>query len=298
MMLLATVTESGSSGTAEAILFWVFASIALGSGIAMITLRNIVHAALMLVLNFLCIAGLYLGLQSSFLSIVQIIVYAGAIVVLFLFVIMLLGVDRDDLLGTKNRTRTVGAVMVGVLFAGAFLAVLGADSLTGASACGSLAVAGDADALVCAGMDAAIAEQGDSVTVIADRLFTRWTYPFELSALLLVVATLGALVLGRRTDPALTEDDLVDLEAEEAFAELAAAHRAANVTDVEGDPVAASEAMTAAAAAPVVEEDHHHGGYGHGDHTGHDHSMLPDESPDATPDVDPEVSPDSTDEDA
>jgi NADH-quinone oxidoreductase subunit J len=298
MMLLATVTESGSGGTAEVILFWVFASIALGSGIAMITLRNIVHAALMLVLNFLCIAGLYLGLQSSFLSIVQIIVYAGAIVVLFLFVIMLLGVDRDDLLGTKSRTRTVGAVMVGVLFAGAFLAVLGADSLTSASACGSLAVAGDADALLCAGMDTAIAEQGDSVTVIADQLFTRWTYPFELSALLLVVATLGALVLGRRTDPAQSEDDLVDLEAEEAFAELAAAHQAANVTHVEGDPVAASEAMTAAAAAAVVEEDHHHGGYGHGDHTGHDHSMLPDESPDATPDVAPEVSPDSTDEDA
>ncbi len=298
MTLLATIADTGASATSEVVLFWVFASIALGSGIAMITMRNIVHAALMLVLNFLCIAGLYLGLQSSFLSIVQIIVYAGAIVVLFLFVIMLLGVDGDDLLGTKNRAYTVGAVMVGVLFAGAFLAVLGADSLTDASACGSLAVveAGDAGALPCVGMDAAIAEQGDSITVVADQLFTRWTYPFELAALLLVVATLGALVLGRRQDPALTEDDLVDLEAEEAFAELAAEHQAANVTDAEGDPVDAMSA--AAAAAVVVEEDHFHGGYGHGDHTGHDHSMLPDESPDATPDATPDAAADPTDEDA
>ena len=202
-----TAAVDGSQGaTAEAVLFWVFAVIAVGSGIAMVTMRNIVHAALMLVLNFLCIAGLYLGLQSSFLSIVQIIVYAGAIVVLFLFVIMLLGVDRDDLLGTKTRLRAVGAVMVGVLLAGALLAVLGADSLTTASACGSQATGDVAGALPCAGLDGA----GDSVTFIAASLFTRWTFVFELAALLLVVATLGALVLGRRKDPVIEDDPLDD----------------------------------------------------------------------------------------
>jgi hypothetical protein len=70
-----------------------------------ITLRNIVHGALMLVLNLLAIAGLYLTLESSFLSIVQVLVYAGAIMVLFLFVIMLLGVDRDDLLAETRVAR-------------------------------------------------------------------------------------------------------------------------------------------------------------------------------------------------
>lgn len=203
--LLAQTTEGAGavSSSAEAVLFWVFAVIAVGAGIAMVSMRNIVHAALMLVVNFLCIAALYLGLQSSFLSIVQVIVYAGAIVVLFLFVIMLLGVDRDDLLGTSSGLYTIGAVMVGVLLAGAALAVVGADSLTAASACG--AQAGDGTGTVCTGLD-----DTDSVRFVASRLFTRWTFAFELAALLLVVATLGALILGRRKDPEIEDDPLDD----------------------------------------------------------------------------------------
>ena len=98
MGLLATLAEGAATSGAEAVLFWVFAAIALGSAVAVVALRNVVHAALMLVVNLLSVAALYLGLQSSFLSIVQVIVYAGAIVVLFLFVIMLLGVDRDEVL--------------------------------------------------------------------------------------------------------------------------------------------------------------------------------------------------------
>lgn len=224
--LLATTGEGAvqvatQSATAEAVLFWVFAVLAVGTGLAMITMRNIVHAALMLVLNFLCIAALYLGLQSSFLSIIQVIVYAGAIVVLFLFVIMLLGVDRDDLLGTKSPLRTVGAALVGVLLAGALLAVLGAESLTAASACGGQAAQGASrDALPCIGLDAALAEQGGSIRLIAERLFTRWTFAFELAALLLVVATLGALVLGRRKDPVIEDDPLDDPSFRDAIDEV------------------------------------------------------------------------------
>ena len=171
---------------------------------AVVALRNVVHAALMLVVNLLSVAALYLGLQSSFLSIVQVIVYAGAIVVLFLFVIMLLGVDRDDLLGTRTPVRAVAAIVAGVALAGAFLTVVGADSLTAASACGELAGEGAADAVACAGLDQA---SEDSVGFVGMQLFTRWTFAFEAAALLLVVATLGALVLGRRRDPHL-EDDL------------------------------------------------------------------------------------------
>ena len=218
MGLLATRAEGAATSSAEAVLFWVFATIALGSAVAVVALRNVVHAALMLVVNLLSIAALYLGLQSSFLSIVQVIVYAGAIVVLFLFVIMLLGIDRDDLLGTRTPLRAVVAVVAGVALAGAFLTVVGADSLTAASACGELATEGSADAVACAGLDDV---SDDSVGFVGMQLFTRWTFAFEASALLLVVATLGALVLGRRRDPALeeelepsgpvpTEDDLAD----------------------------------------------------------------------------------------
>jgi NADH-quinone oxidoreductase subunit J len=204
MGLLATLAEGAATSGAEAVLFWVFATIALGSAVAVVALRNVVHAALMLVVNLLSVAALYLGLQSAFLSIVQVIVYAGAIVVLFLFVIMLLGVDRDDLLGTRTPYGAAAAITAGVALAGAFLVVVGADSLTAASACGSLAGEGAADAVACAGLDG-VAD--DSVSFVGAQLFTRWTFAFEASALLLVVATLGALVLGRRRDPHL-EDDL------------------------------------------------------------------------------------------
>ena len=204
MGLLATLAEGAATSGAEAVLFWVFAAIALGSAVAVVALRNVVHAALMLVVNLLSVAALYLGLQSSFLSIVQVIVYAGAIVVLFLFVIMLLGVDRDDLLGTRTPVRAVAAVVAGVALAGAFLVVVGADSLSAASSCGALAGDGAADAVTCVGLDD-VAD--DSVAFVGMQLFTRWTFAFEAAALLLVVATLGALVLGRRRDPHL-EDDL------------------------------------------------------------------------------------------
>lgn len=206
----------GQSATAEAVMFWVFAAIGIGAGIAMITMKNIVHAALMLVLNFLAIAALYLALQSSFLGIVQIIVYAGAIMVLFLFVIMLLGVDRDDLLFDTKRWHKIGAVAMTVLLAGALLYTFGGDYLTADSACGSQAPVerSDPGAARCVGLDQALADnEGGAVGVVADRLFTRWTFPFEAASLLLVVATIGALVLGRRNDPDLGDDDGYDASA-------------------------------------------------------------------------------------
>ncbi len=209
MLLLAqsAAESTGTSVTAETILFWVFAVVAVGAGIAVVTLRNIVHAAMMLVVNLLSIAGLYLGLQSGFLSIVQVIVYAGAIMVLFLFVIMLLGVDRDDLLTESSVLRTSGAVLVGVVLAAGLLFVLGTSSLTTASACNDAATPNDGTQLSCVGLDGALAEQEQgSVGLLADSLFRDYGFPFEASALLLVVATLGALVLGRRRDPSLDDD--------------------------------------------------------------------------------------------
>jgi NADH-quinone oxidoreductase subunit J len=92
------------------IVFWVFAPIAVGSGIAMLLMRNAVHAALLLIVNFFCLAVMYLLLDAPFLFAVQIIVYAGAIMVLFLFVIMLLGVDREEDL----RERLIGQRPVAV----------------------------------------------------------------------------------------------------------------------------------------------------------------------------------------
>src|SRR5205809_7637858 len=79
---------------ADLVVFWIFAPVAVLAAIAMLFMRNAVHSALLLVVNFFCLAVFFLILGSPFLFVVQIIVYAGAIMVLFLFVVMLLGVDR------------------------------------------------------------------------------------------------------------------------------------------------------------------------------------------------------------
>ena len=102
---------------ADLILFWVFAPISVASAIAMLVMRNAVHSALFLIVNFFCLALFYLILGAPFLFAVQIIVYAGAIMVLFLFVIMLLGVDgREDLRERRLIAQRPVAIMLGVAF--------------------------------------------------------------------------------------------------------------------------------------------------------------------------------------
>jgi NADH-quinone oxidoreductase subunit J len=204
MTLLAQAAQTAAGGsTAEIVLFWVFAVLALGSALAVISLRNIVHGALMLVLNLLAVAGLYLNLQSSFLAVVQVLVYAGAIMVLFLFVIMLLGTDRDDLLiATDVRTRVLAAAG-GALLAGSLLFAFIGPYTGPASVCGQGAGATTASSssVPCVGLDGAYApDDGSGAAFLGARLFTRYTYPFELSALLLTVATIGAVIMARRRD--------------------------------------------------------------------------------------------------
>jgi NADH-quinone oxidoreductase subunit J len=210
MMLLAQAAEAGAGNTPEVVLFWVFAVLALGTGIAVITMRNIVHGALMLVVNFLSIAGLYLTLESSFLSIIQVLVYAGAIMVLFLFVIMLLGVANDDLLVSEPRTRVL-AVLGGALLAGSLLFAFVGPYTTAASVCGPDAPAAAVGQADCVGLAEAYGEDDPSgVAFLGRSMFTRYTYAFELSALLLTVATIGAVILARRRDLAPEDEDEVD----------------------------------------------------------------------------------------
>ncbi|MEX1162079.1 MAG: NADH-quinone oxidoreductase subunit J [Nitriliruptor sp.] len=208
MTLLAQAADVAATdaSTAETIVFYVFAALALGSGLAVITMRNIVHGALMLVLNLLAIAGLYLALESTFLSIIQVLVYAGAITVLFLFVIMLLGIDRDDLLSVTSKRNAILASAAVALLAGALLVGIVGPYTGEASLCnqGATTTAGGA----CIGLEDALAgEEQGSVSFLGERMFTRYTFPFELSALLLTVATIGATLLGRRRDPEPDDED-------------------------------------------------------------------------------------------
>ena len=189
--------------TAEVVLFWILSVVAIGAGIAMVTMRNVVHGALMLVLNFFAIAGLFLVLGSSFLAIVQIIVYAGAIMVLFLFVIMLLGVDRDDLLVARDRWQRIGAWTLALVLVGALSVTFVGPYTSDASRCGPTQgqVAAEPGAVPCAGLDEAVAAADDSsVRFAAEHLFGRHIFAFELVAFLLIVAIVGALVMGGRED--------------------------------------------------------------------------------------------------
>ncbi len=212
MTLLAQVAPT-AGGTAEVVVFWVFAVIALGSAIAVISLRNVVHGAVMLVLNFLSIGGLFLTLESAFLSVIQVLVYGGAIMVLFLFVIMLLGVDRDDLLQADLRTRVL-AIAGGALLAGAVLFAFVGPYTSEASVCGPDAPAPGPGEVACAGLAEAYDEDdGAGARFLGRSLFTTYTYPFELAALLLTVATIGAVILARRRDLEPEDEDLADLDA-------------------------------------------------------------------------------------
>ena len=164
------------------VLFWIVATLAVASAIAMLFMRSAVHSALMLIVNFFCIAVFFLTLGSAFLFVVQIIVYAGAIMVLFLFVIMLLGVDRQEDLHERIPGQRWIAILLGVgLVAEVVAAVrLGLGLSTGHAA--------RLEAL----------NRGGNVRALAAVLFNRYFFPFEVTSILLIVAAVGVVLLGRR----------------------------------------------------------------------------------------------------
>jgi NADH-quinone oxidoreductase subunit J len=168
------------TSTGEAVVFWILAPVALGAALAMVLSRNTVHAALWLVLVMFCLAIFYVIQEAPFLGAVQIIVYAGAIMVLFLFVVMLVGVDYSESLTETLRGQRVTAVLLAVGFGGLLLAPI-ASAVDGTVAQG-------------------LGESGfnDNVGAIARVLFTKYVFAFETVSALLIVAAVGAMVLGHR----------------------------------------------------------------------------------------------------
>ena len=163
--------------------FVIFAVIALGGAAGVVMLRKPVHAALSLVLTLFSVAVFFVIQGAHFLAAVQVIVYAGAIVVLFLFVLMLLGIDQEDILDEPLPAQRPLAVAVGgALFAGLLLFAQILEPTGGPASRGS-------------------ATEGDVVNVerLATSLFTDFLWPFEITSALLVIAVVGAVVLARRS---------------------------------------------------------------------------------------------------
>ena len=180
------------------VVFWVFAPISIASAIGMLLMRNAVHAALFLVVNFFCLAVFYLILDAPFLFAVQIIVYAGAIMVLFLFVIMLLGVDRGDDL----KERLVAQRPLAIALAIAFVVEIGLAVRAGI---GFSTLAPD-------GFDAV--NQPGNAQAVARVLFRSYFFPFEVTSILLIIAAIAAMVLGQRKARAVTQAELQAMEVE------------------------------------------------------------------------------------
>ena len=183
----------------DQIVFWVFAPISIGSAIAMLLQRNAVHAALFLVVNFFTIAVFYLVLGASFLFAVQIIVYAGAIMVLFLFVIMLLGVERIDVRSERLFLQRPLAIVLGIGFVVEIAAAVRAG----------IGFATHAPE----GFDQL--QQAGNTQAVAAVLFRDYFFPFEATSILLIVAAIAAMVLAQRKVRSITQAELAAERADE-----------------------------------------------------------------------------------
>jgi NADH-quinone oxidoreductase subunit J len=163
--------------TGEAVAFYILGSVSVIGALGMVLARNAVHSALWLVLTMLCLGFLYVVNAAPFLGAVQIIVYTGAIMMLFLFVLMLVGRDASDSLIETLRGQRIAAIVLGVGFA----------VLVGTGLARAL---GDTPAV---GLTAANAN--GNVQGLASLLFTRYVFAFEVTSALLITAAVGAMVL-------------------------------------------------------------------------------------------------------
>ncbi|HQZ14654.1 MAG TPA: NADH-quinone oxidoreductase subunit J [Acidimicrobiia bacterium] len=174
-----------------AVIFYLAALTMIVGAVGVITARNPVHSAMFLVMTLMSVAVNYVLLGADLAAAVQVIVYASAIVILFLFVIMLLGVDQRDEFDDRLNHQRLVATTVSVLMAATLLLVGGTKWAQGArSVTGPL----EKDNLT-------------NIEVVASTLFTKYVYVFELTSILLVGAVIGAVVLARR---ATTSMDLID----------------------------------------------------------------------------------------
>ena len=171
----------------EAIFFYLFGAVAIGASLAVIGQRNPIYSVMLLIASFAALAGLYVLLDAPFTAVTQIIVYAGAIMVLFLFTVMLLNVPREDAAEwdrahplNRPGARRLGGVLAGLLVLEIVWAVWHVSTRQ------PVALASVAPGSV------------SSVAAIGRSIFTDYAFAFEATSLLILAAMVGAVVLARR----------------------------------------------------------------------------------------------------
>ena len=169
----------------DAIAFYLLGALAIGASLLVIAQRNPIYSVLLLIASFGALSGLYVLLDAPFVAVIQIIVYAGAIMVLFLFVVMLLNAPHEE---TELDERVHPLLRPGPMRVGAFLAVV-----LGAELWWALGRGGDTGAFAGGSVT--------SVAVIGKALFTDYAFQFEVTSILILVAMVGAVVLAKRDHP-------------------------------------------------------------------------------------------------
>lgn len=178
--MISLALEAGQTGTPEATLFWLLAPLTVFAAIGMLMVKRAVHSALLLAFIMISLAIFYIASEAPFLGVVQIVVYTGAVMMLFLFILMLVGVDSSDSLVETIKGQRIAALLAGL-------------------ALGSLLV-GALSRAISAELPAGLAGANSKGNVegLAQLLFSRYVFAFEIVSLLLITAALGAMVLAHR----------------------------------------------------------------------------------------------------
>jgi len=202
----ALVLAAGSTPAHEAVVFWILAPIAVIGALGLVFARSAVHAAVLLAVVMLSLAAFYTAQAAPFLAVVQVVVYTGAVLMLFLFVLMLVGVDSADSLVETLRGQRIAASVIALGFTILLI----------------VALAGTLDSFKTTGLTGAQGEKGN-VVAIAELLFSRYVFAFEATSALLITAGLGAMVLGHRerTAPRRTQRERMLERVERGGAHLA-----------------------------------------------------------------------------
>jgi len=196
-ILLHHVLANGGSGGTNLdpiygkVMFWILAVLAVSAALAMILVRQAVHCALMLAVVMLSLAAMYAMQGAPFLAFVQVIVYTGAVLMLFLFVVMLIGITSADSLKETIKGQRLWAGLGGAAFV-------------------VLLVVGIGHAAIGTAAPTTSAQSTDNLTGLAKLIFTTYVFPFEVTSALLITAALGAMVLAHRerTSPKPTQRDV------------------------------------------------------------------------------------------
>lgn len=161
------------------IIFWVLSAGAIGSALLMITRKSAVPSALLLVLTFCFLAGIYLTLSAQFLAVVQVAVYAGAIMVLVLFVIMLLNLQSEQFAFIGNWKSIIGVIAAFIILAQIISVIMASSE--------KLPQKISANALV-----------NGTVESVGMALYKSYAFPFEMASIILISAAIGAIVLAKK----------------------------------------------------------------------------------------------------